>query len=60
MFAQTTLGIQMEDAKNPDNKFATAFRQMMGENDELNILHSLARKCSPSKNIHEIYQKTQK
>ncbi|CAL8116993.1 unnamed protein product [Orchesella dallaii] len=42
MFARTTLGIQLEDGKNPDNKFAEAFRAMMGENDEYNLLYSLS------------------
>ncbi|CAL8117001.1 unnamed protein product [Orchesella dallaii] len=43
MFARTTLGIQLEDGKNPDNKFAEAFREMMGENDEFNFLYTLSQ-----------------
>ncbi|ODM96046.1 Lithocholate 6-beta-hydroxylase [Orchesella cincta] len=42
LFARTTLGIRLEDAKNPDNKFAEAFREMMGEKDEYNLLYTLS------------------
>ncbi|ODM91536.1 Cytochrome P450 3A4 [Orchesella cincta] len=42
LFARTTLGVQLEDAKNPDNKFAEAFRKMMGEKDEYTRLYSLS------------------
>ncbi|CAL8102557.1 unnamed protein product [Orchesella dallaii] len=42
MFARTTLGIQLEDGKNPDNKLAAAFRLLMGEDDEYNLLYTLS------------------
>ncbi|ODM99095.1 Cytochrome P450 3A4 [Orchesella cincta] len=42
MFAQTTLGVRMEDAKNLDNKFANAFLKMMREDEEVNWLYPLS------------------
>ncbi|CAL8112249.1 unnamed protein product [Orchesella dallaii] len=42
MFAQTTLGIRMEDSKNPKNKFAQAFRTLMNEEGEYNWIYSLS------------------
>ncbi|CAL8112251.1 unnamed protein product [Orchesella dallaii] len=42
MFAQTTLGIRMEDSKNINNKFAQAFRALMNEEGEYNWIYSLS------------------
>ncbi|CAL8112255.1 unnamed protein product [Orchesella dallaii] len=42
MFAQTTLGIRMEDSKNPKNKFAQAFRTLIHEEVESNWIYSLS------------------
>ncbi|ODM92169.1 Cytochrome P450 3A16 [Orchesella cincta] len=42
MLARTTLGIRVEDSKNPDNQFAQAFRTMLHEDDEYNWLYTLS------------------
>ncbi|ODM87121.1 Cytochrome P450 3A4, partial [Orchesella cincta] len=42
MFARTTIGVRVEDSKNPDNNFAQAFRAMMFEDMEQNWLFSLS------------------
>ncbi|CAL8116989.1 unnamed protein product [Orchesella dallaii] len=42
MLTRSTLGVRMEDGKNPDNKFAESFRVMLGEDEEYNLLYSLS------------------
>lgn len=44
MFTRTTLGVQLKDAKNPENEFALAFRTFMGENTTFDWTYSLSRK----------------
>ncbi|CAL8112347.1 unnamed protein product [Orchesella dallaii] len=42
MFAQTTLGVRMEDRKDPRNLFAQALRMMMHGEEEMNFIYTLS------------------
>lgn len=44
MFTRTTLGVQLEGAKNPANDFAVAFRTFMGEETTFDWIYSLSCK----------------
>lgn len=43
MFTRATLGVRLNDAKNPSNDFAVAFRTFMGEETIFDWTYSLSR-----------------
>lgn len=42
MFTRATLGVQMENGKDPKNDFAVAFRTFMGEDTVFDWMYSLS------------------